>query len=137
MLVLSAALFTNCDSAAEKVDSAKVDVQDANKNLKEAQQNAAKEAEWQTFKTETLVKIKDNETRIADLKAKLKQSGQKFDAAYAKKIDELEAKNIALQQKLGVYEKSQSDWEAFKREFNHDMDEIGRAFQDLAVDNKK
>ena len=31
----------------------------------------------------------------------------------------------------------QSNWESFKREFNHDMDEIGQALKDLTVDNKK
>jgi DNA-directed RNA polymerase subunit N (RpoN/RPB10) len=35
-----------------------------------------------------------------------------------------------------AYEKSQSDWEAFKREFNHDMEELGKALKDLTVDNK-
>lgn len=35
------------------------------------------------------------------------------------------------------YEKSQSDWETFKREYNHDMDELGNALKDLTVDNKK
>jgi hypothetical protein len=33
--------------------------------------------------------------------------------------------------------KNQSDWVSFKREFNHDMDEIGKAFEDLTIDNKK
>ena len=28
-------------------------------------------------------------------------------------------------------------WEKFKAEFNHDMDELGKAFKDLSVDNKK
>jgi len=28
------------------------------------------------------------------------------------------------------------EWETFKREFNHDMDELGKALKDLTVDNK-
>jgi hypothetical protein len=38
---------------------------------------------------------------------------------------------------MDTYEKKQSDWESFKREFNHDMDELGQALKDLTVDNKK
>jgi hypothetical protein len=30
-----------------------------------------------------------------------------------------------------------SDWQSFKREFNHDMDELGNAFNNLTVNNKK
>jgi len=30
-----------------------------------------------------------------------------------------------------------SDWQSFKREFNHDMDELGHSLKDFTVDNKK
>jgi hypothetical protein len=39
--------------------------------------------------------------------------------------------------RLVAYDKSQSNWESFKREFNHDMDEIGKSLEDLTVDNKR
>lgn len=29
------------------------------------------------------------------------------------------------------------NWEKFKTEFNHDMDELGQAFKDLTVNNVK
>lgn len=29
------------------------------------------------------------------------------------------------------------DWESFKREFNHDVDELGQALKDLTVDNEQ
>ena len=32
---------------------------------------------------------------------------------------------------------SKENWESFKTEFNHDMDELGNAFRDLTIDNKK
>ena len=59
-----------------------------------------------------------------------------MDAMHENKIAKLEEKNRELKQKLDNYETSQSDWEAFKTEFNHDMDEFGKAFKDLTVDNK-
>ena len=32
---------------------------------------------------------------------------------------------------------SKEDWEKFKVEFNHDMEELGNAFKDLTVKNTK
>jgi len=66
----------------------------------------------------------------------MKRSGKTLDALRAKKIDALEQKNRDMRNRIAAYEKSQSDWESFKREFNHDMDELGQAFKDLTVDNK-
>jgi len=56
---------------------------------------------------------------------------------YEKRIANLEEKNKNLQLKLDGYETNQSDWESFKSEFKHDMDEFGQAFRDITVDNKK
>jgi len=38
---------------------------------------------------------------------------------------------------LNAYEKERSDWEVFKREFNHDMNQLGEAFSDLGNKNTK
>ena len=67
----------------------------------------------------------------------MKKSGKTLDAVYEQRIDTLEKKNRDLKARVDAYDKSQSDWESFKREFNHDMDELGQAFKDLTVDNKK
>jgi hypothetical protein len=61
-----------------------------------------------------------------------------MDATYIASIDALEQKNAALKSKLNTYENNaQSDWESFKREFNHDMDQLGNSLRDLTVNNKK
>jgi len=142
--LMAGTILTGCQSSDAKVEAAQDKVQDAKQDLKEVQKDANAEAvkyasaeEWKTFKMESEVKIHDNEVRIAELKEKMKKSGKALDAVYEEKIDMLEKKNKDLQAKLDAYEKSQSNWESFKREFNHDMDELGHAFADLAVDNKK
>jgi uncharacterized protein YeaO (DUF488 family) len=38
---------------------------------------------------------------------------------------------------MDAYEKTQSDWEEFKREYNHDMEELGAALKDFRVNNRK
>ncbi len=137
-------LGLGCQSPAEKVDNAKANVAEAKEDLKEVVKDAnaqmvktANEEEWRLFKNETELKIKDTENQIAQLKAKMKSSGRTMDAVYSKQIENLEVKIVNMKERVSSYEKTQSDWESFKREFNHDMDELGKALNDLTVNNKR
>ncbi len=144
ILILAVSFFTSCQSSAEKMEAANKDVAEAKEDLQEAREDAqavankvATEEEWRIFKSETEVKIKSNEVRIDELKVKMKKPGTTFDEMYVKKIETLEQKNKDLKTRIGAYETNQTDWESFKREFNHDMDELGQALKDLTVNNKK
>ena len=128
---------TKSDKADAKVEGAKEDLKDAQKEANTAAMKAANEAEWQAFKSETQVKVDANNAAIDELKAKMKKTGKKIDAAYAETIDKLEQKNKDFQARMNNYEKEKSDWASFKTEFNHDMDELGNALRDLTVNNKK
>lgn len=137
-------LSTGCQSSSEKVDDAKANVAEAKEDLKEVVKDAnaeiaraANAEEWRVFKNETELAIKDTENRIAELRTKMKSSGKTMDAVYSKKIDNLEESIKDLKSRVYVYETNQSDWASFKREFNHDMDELGQALKDLTVNNKK
>jgi transposase len=144
-VMLTGGIYSSCQTSAEKADTAQVKVQDAKKDLTEAQkdaataeQKAAEAQEWQAFKADTDAKIKENDTYIAEFKAKMKATGKKMDAQYTKSIETLEQKNKDLKARVDAYgQQGQSDWASFKREFNHDMDELGKALKDLTVNNKK
>lgn len=124
-------------SSQEKVDEAEQDLEDAKDSLVVAKKAATAE-EWQTFKDQTDSVISYNEGQIADLKQKMQKTGKSVDAKYQKNIDILEQKNKNLKTKIDTYKNdANSDWQSFKREFNHDMDEIGKSFKDLTVDNKE
>jgi len=136
-------VFSGCQSPEQKADSAETKVEEAKKDLDEAKndktvadQNAVDAAEWQKFRTDTETKIKANEIRIAELREKKKTSGLKLDVVYTERIDTLEQRNIGMRTWMNDYENSNTDWALFKREFNHDMDELGKALKDLMVDNK-
>jgi len=142
--LMAGVIFTSCQSTAQKQDAAQAKVQEARQDLNAAKQDAnaigqelATAEEWRIFKSESEVKIKDNEIRIGELKVKMSKPGETFDELYAKKIANLEQQNRDMRARLIAYENSQSNWETFKREFNHDMDELGKALKDLTVDNKK
>ena len=119
-------------------------VNDANANLKDVQDSAivdaskkATDVEWQTYKTEMLASISANEVRIEELRKALNKPGNKFDANYSKNIDSLQNRNLDLKNRIENYENNQTDWESFKREFNSDMDGLGKEFDDFIAKNKK
>lgn len=141
---MAGSMLTGCQSPAQKADNAQVKVEEAKQDLMDkekaaavATQKAATAEEWTAFKNESDTKIKENEVRIAELKAKMKKTGKAIDAVYEKSIDALEQKNMEMKNRMSAYEKNQSDWDSFKSEFNHDLEGLGQAFKDLTVNNKK
>lgn len=136
MFVVTTA-FVSCKPATKEEIEAKENVQEANEELTEAKRAATAE-EWQEFKDDMNEAIKKNDERIAELKLKMKNTGKSIDAEYEENIDALEQKNNDLKFKMEAYKNdANADWESFKREFNHDMDEVGQALKDLTVDNKE
>ena len=60
-----------------------------------------------------------------------------MDEQYAKRINELEEKNREIKEKVNTYKNdANNDWEAFKKEYNSDMDDLGRSLRNFTVDNK-
>ena len=142
--LMAGAIFTSCQSSIQKQEAAQDKVQDARQELNAAQEEVNAEAElvataeeWKAFRNESELQIKANEVRITELNVKMKKPGEIFDALYEKKIANLELQNKEMRARLVAYEKRNSNWETFKREFNHDMNAIGQALNDLTVDNKK
>jgi uncharacterized protein YcfL len=144
IFILAVTILVGCKSTTkeeiesqEKVDVAEQNLKDAKDSLIVAKKAATAE-EWQTFKDQTDSVISYNEAQIAELKMKMQNTGKSVDAKYQKNIDILEQKNKDLKVKADTYKNdANSDWQSFKREFNHDMDEIGQAFKNVIVDNKK
>jgi len=125
------------EAAQENLQIAEDDVQDAKEDLAEAKRQANAE-EWQSFKNDMNTVIEKNDAKIAELKQNIKNSKKEANVEYEKKIDALKEKNEDLKVKMQTYKNdADSDWQSFKREFNHDTDELGKALKDLTVDNKK
>mgnify|MGYP003489417053 FL=1 len=136
-IVMSCKPNTEKEQAAqESVDSAKVAVAEAEEDLDDARRAATAE-EWQAFKDSTNAKIDENNAEIAKLKLKIKKTGKDIDEAYQRNIDTIEQRNKNLKTKMDSYKNDvNSDWKSFKREFNHDMDELGESLKDFTVNNK-
>jgi len=143
-VLFSGLLFMGCRSSAKKVEAAEDKVQRAQQKLSDIQ-NSTKEDElktvsaesWETFMSESRATIRNNEIRISELKIKMKRPGTTLDVLYEKRINALQQQNNSLNIKIEAYKENQSDWASFKREFNHDLAELGQALKDLTVSNKE
>jgi len=125
-------------AAQTKMLFAKEDLIAAQEYENEAANNAATPEEWNTFRNESELKIRENEIRIAELNVKFKNPAEIPDAhQYEKKMAILELQNKDMKARLDAYERIQSNWDTFKRDFNHDITAIGNELKDLTGDNKK
>lgn len=138
---MTGTMMTACESKQDKVQDAQENVNDAKQDLKEAKQDAANDlnAQYPAYKNEMQARIDANDQQIASLQEKLAKSGgtRPLDPARQRRVEELKQRNADLRARLYGYEKEKSDWETFKREFNHDMDELGTSIKDIGKDNVK
>jgi len=136
------ALFTACSSPEKKVENAKEGVEDAKEDLSDAKQDLVKAKQdsiedYNKAKAEWTERLTKNDDRIAEYRKDMAAMNDKAAKAKAqKRADELDRKNKEMKKKLDE-SKNDSNWSEFKREFNHDMDELGTAIGDLFKDNKK
>ncbi|MEP7322531.1 MAG: peptidase M23 [Saprospiraceae bacterium] len=129
-------LITSCKSPDQKVEAAKDNVIEATKDLDVAKEEYIKQ--YNAFLLESNQKITDNDNTIAQLKKDASNVKKDVKAEYNKTIASLEQKNIELKAKARDYkEDTKENWESFKKEFNHDMDELGKALKDLTKNNVK
>jgi len=131
---IAGAILTSCNTSAERVENAQENVIQANKDLDQANQEYL--ADIENYRLETASRIEANEQAIADFNAGLEHERKAVRAEHKKKIAELEQKNREMKMKMDNYkEEGKENWEKFKTEFSHDMDELGKAFKNLTVKN--
>jgi hypothetical protein len=136
-LAISMAAMTAIACQTTTKDVIATENQEATRLAKEA--DALEEArayDWQEFKSEFDTGIQANEQRIIALKEKMRTISEKPDNELVENIDKLEQKNKELRNRIANYDQTQTNWESFKREFNHDMDELGKALAGLTLDDK-
>lgn len=143
-VVLTATVITtSCNTSEQKVKDAKENVADAQQNVINAANdldNANKEylADVESYRLTTQQKIDANNKIITDFKVKIKAEKKEVKAEYNKKIEALELKNTAAKKRMDEYKEEGKDkWQSFKREVNHDMDELEKSLNDLTVNNTK
>lgn len=134
LTLLTGLIVTGCNSPSEKVENAKENVEKTNDALDAANKHYLED--YNIYKKETADKIAANEQGLIDFKARIEHEKLEAKTEYNEKISALEKKNSDMKKRLEDYKADSKDkWESFKTEFNHDLDELGKAFKDLTVNN--
>ena len=130
---LAGTQLTGCRSSAKKVEVAQEKVDQANQDLNQAVKDSI-----QQFRTASELKINNYEKSIVEFKARIANERKENRSLNEKKLAELEKRNSELKSKLADYKyEEQAKWEIFKAQYNHDMDELGKSFDDLTVKKAK
>jgi len=125
-----------CTSSEKKVENATEDLKEAKAELSQEQKDSV--ADYLSFKRGIEERIEANEKGIEAYKMSIDNSKEKIREAGQKQVDELQQRNINMRKKLADYKANGKDnWEAFKIEFNHDMDDLGEALKNLTIKNTK
>jgi len=136
LLVASCAMFIGCKSSASKVEDAKEDVVKAKETLEVAKEEYLEDVKQSRIAAAE--SIDANNRSLAELKEKISKEKKQIKEKYEKQIAELEQKNNEIKRKLDNYQvEGRDEWQVFKKEFNHDLDELGRALSDLTTKNVK
>ncbi len=136
MAIMTATLFSSCDSSEKKTDTSKSDLNNA--EVEAAKAKELYNVEVAKFRMEATATIAANEKLIAEIREQKKDGSKEQRAEHQRQVDILKERNDNLKARMDNYEDNGSEkWKLFKEEFKHDMDQLGQAFKDLAVDNKK
>ena len=136
MSISAIAAFAQEDKARKDAAEAEKSIVEGKSNLRQVKLDSA--ADYNMFKTAAEMKINNNKKEITTLKARKSNDTKEVKRQYDQKVTTLETRNDELQSKIDASGTTEtSEWTSFKREFNHDMDELGKAFKDIAKDNTK
>jgi signal transduction protein with GAF and PtsI domain len=134
--ILIVGILSGCNSTTSKVENAEKDVQKEKEDVVKANENLRLEIE--NYRKETAAKIDGNDLRIAEVRAQAEKDKTAMKAEVKTQIADLEKKNIELRTKLNDYQSDkQEDWDNFKNELNHDIDELGNSLRDFGKKNMK
>ena len=135
-ILFTGAILTGCNTPAKNLENAKENAKDANKELELANQEYI--ADLEAYRKESAIRIAANEKSIVEFNARIELEKKEARAEYKQKIADLEKKNSDMKKSMDDYKADgKENWKKFKAEFNHDMDELAKAFKDLTVNNKK
>lgn len=141
ILFATSTLLPSCQSSATKEKKAETNVMDARKDLAISQMDLYMVrldtiSNYEQFKIEANKVMVAQGKNISELKAKMVSEKNELNADYNEQLDVLETKNKELKTKLANYKQDGKDeWGEFKDEFNHDINEMGKAFKNLTVEN--
>ena len=127
VIFCSGTLVTSCMESNKRVDSVNDTVKAAKEKFEEDKE--AFIADMRGYKVEYNQKYTENKKKIQKLKD---DKSQKSKDLYNEKVEELETANENLKREMDTIEiNSNIEWKNFKREFNHEMDELDKSIESV------
>lgn len=134
MLLLTLSASGQENKKAARTPKANKSIAEAQQDLREAKIDSA--ADFQAYRREAEMKISENQKGITALKEEKSGATKDIQETYDTKVTALQKRNDDLKKRISESDHTKtSNWTVFKREFNHDMDELGHAIQDIGVDD--
>ena len=123
--------------ARENLNVAKNDVKEAKANLKAAKEDSL--AHYPKFKKDTEAKFKNNDKKLVELKSKQLNISEADKASFRNKVELLEQRNTDLKMKFSDFKdnKGREAFNAFKSEFDVEMDRLSGDILDFSINYKK
>ncbi len=122
-------LSVQAQNTKEKLKTARQDIAIAKANLKQAKLDSI--AEYNQFKKESFLRIEENNQTIEALKIDKIAKEKAATEAYIKKVEALKTQNAELKESVVNYRADgNTNWAAFKREFNRKMEILRQSFLD-------
>ena len=141
--ILSIALLFSCQSREEEIESARTDVAEAKNETAEAKQ-ALNQAiidsteDYNNFKSQSEIRIKLYEQKIAELKAQIAKEKRSNRSEYQKMVEDLERRNEAMKLNLKEYKATGKDnWAMFKENVSSSLDSLGNSITNFFTVNPK
>lgn len=136
IIAISTSIFTACDQNKPSSETNNADT--IPQPMASVDTPADLELQWEQFRRESEKTMKDFDDSITAARARMKALGKKMQLRYDTTLTAMEQKNRELKNRLQQNkETGKEKFEAFKREFNHDMKELGQAIKDMGRDNVK
>ncbi|MDO9255338.1 MAG: hypothetical protein Q7U54_07500 [Bacteroidales bacterium] len=139
LMCIATAVITSCnfttEQKADTLEKAKANLEEASQDLNIAR---ADSAEFANYKIESEKKLRENELLIADMKDRMKSERKETRVNYKMQLDSLDMQNTQLRNDMHFYSsQGKENWEKFKKEFNTELDALGKAISQLAERNMK
>jgi hypothetical protein len=130
------AILSGCETSAEKVAKAEINLNQANKDLDEAQEEYV--ADIENYRKETDEKIIANQKSMAEFETRVSNEKKEDRNDYNKKIIALQQENTDMKKRMDDYKADGKEkWELFKADFTKGMNDIGESLRDLTAEHSK
>jgi uncharacterized protein HemX len=130
--VVMGTLLTSCSPSSKNVENAETNVAIAAQELED--EKKAYRDDLDAFRTKTQDLFDTNEKAMAAFTLSIANQKSAVKLEHEKNIAALQAKNAEMKEKLADFDENNHDqWDAFKKEFSNDMEQLGEAIRAFSV----